>query len=127
LDAVIETQSNALIEKQKRLEVLKKKYASGCEARRQLYSNKSPDEEERCLNKAVADAEEVEKKARVLHNDLLQKLNNATTRVESLKRRIGLRDPELKKSGSWNLEELLNQLGLRTKNRFLGGQAKVLI
>lgn len=97
LGAVIETQSNALNEKREYLESLKKDYAAGCKERKELYGDKDPDDEERRLNKDISVSEEAERKARVLHNDLQQKLNAAKTQMESLKKRIGQRDPELKK------------------------------
>ncbi len=98
LDAVIETQSDALAEKKERLETLKKEYATGCGERKQLYGDRSPDDEELRLNKSVSVAEDAEKKARVLHNELQQKWNTAKTHVESLKKRIDQRESELKKS-----------------------------
>lgn len=97
LGAVIEIQSNALNEKREYLESLKKDYAAGCKERKELYGDKDPDDEERRLNKDISVSEEAERKARVLHNDLQQKLNAAKTQMESLKKRIGQRDPELKK------------------------------
>lgn len=97
LGAVIEIQSNALNEKREYLESLKKDYAAGCKERKELYGDKDPDDEERRLNKDISVSEEAERKARVLHNELQQKLNAAKTQMESLKKRIGQRDPELKK------------------------------
>ncbi len=97
LDAVIDTQVKALTEKQENLERLKKELADGTEERKQLYGDKKPDEEEGRLNKFIADAEEAEKKARSLNTELQQKLTTAKTHVESLKKRIEQRSPELKK------------------------------
>ena len=98
LDAVIETQSNALAERRAHLEALKKAHTAGSDERKDLYGDKSPDDEENRLNKAVSDAEGAEKNARDLHNELQQKLNTAKTHVESLKKRIDQREPELRKS-----------------------------
>jgi len=98
LDAVIKTQSNALSEKREHLETLKKELTAGSDERKELYGDKTLDDEELCLNKTVADAEEAEKKARIRHSELQQKLNTAKTHVESLKKRIDQRDPELKKA-----------------------------
>ena len=52
LDAVMETQSNALVEKQGRLDTLKKEHAAGSGEREELYGDKNPDDEESRLNKA---------------------------------------------------------------------------
>ena len=96
LDAVIETQSTALNEKLERLETLKKELASGSEERNALYGDKNPDDEEHRLNNAISDAEGAEKQVRERHNELQQKWNTAQAHVESLKKRIDLREPELR-------------------------------
>jgi exonuclease SbcC len=98
LDAVIDTQVKALTEKQETLERLKKELADGTEERKQLYGDKKPDDEEGRLNKAIADAEKAEKKARDLNTELQQKLTTAKTHIEALKKRIEQRTPELQKA-----------------------------
>jgi exonuclease SbcC len=98
LDAVIDTQVKALTEKQENLERLKKELTEGTEERKQLYGDKKPDDEEGRLNKAIADAEKAEKKARDLNTELQQKLTTAKTHIESLKKRIEQRTPELQKA-----------------------------
>ncbi|ASQ90781.1 chromosome segregation protein SMC [Prosthecochloris sp. GSB1] len=98
LEAVIDTRVKALAEKQENLKRLKKALADGTEERKQLYGDKKPDDEEGRLNKAIADAEEAEKKARDLNTGLQRKLTTAKTHVESLKKRIEQRMPELKKA-----------------------------
>ena len=98
LDAVIDTQTHALAEKQERLETLKKEYATGCDERKQLYGDKHPDDEELRFTQAIAVAEGVEKIAGTRHTELQQKLNTAKAHVESLKKRIHEREPELKES-----------------------------
>ncbi len=98
LDAVIDTQVKALTQKQETLERLKKELADGTEERKQLYGDKKPDDEEGRLNKAIADAEKAEKKARDLNTELQQKLTAAKTHIEFLKKRIKQRTPELKKA-----------------------------
>jgi len=98
LDAVIDTQVKALAEKQEKLEQQKKDLADGTEERKKLYGDKKPDDEEGRLNKAIADFEEAEKKARSLNTELQQKLTTAKTHAESLKKRIEQRKPELKKA-----------------------------
>jgi len=98
LDAVIDTQVKALTEKQENLERLKKELAYDQNERKLVYGDKKPDEEEGRLNKFIADAEEAEKKARSLNTELQQKLTTAKTHVESLKKRMEQRSPELKKA-----------------------------
>jgi exonuclease SbcC len=98
LDAVIDTQVKALTEKQENLERLKKELTDGTDERKKLYGDKKPDEEEVRLNKAITDAEKAEKKSRDLNTELQQKLTMAKTHVDSLKKRIEQREPELKKA-----------------------------
>lgn len=97
LDAVVETKSAALAKKRKRLETLEKELAAGSNERNVLYGDKNPDDEERRLNKAISDAEDVEKQARECHNKLQQKWNTTKTNVESLMKRIDQREPELRR------------------------------
>lgn len=98
LDAVIDTQVKALTEKQETLERLKKELADATEERKQLYGDKKPDDEESRLHKAIADAERAEKKARDLNTELQQKLTTAKTHIDSLKKRIEQRTPDLQKA-----------------------------
>lgn len=95
---MIDTQVKALTEKQESLERLKKELADGTEEQKQLYGDKKPDDEEGRLNKVIADAEKTEKKARDLNTELQQKLRTAKTHIDSLKKRIEQRAPELKKA-----------------------------
>ncbi len=96
LDAVVETQSAVLTEKLEHLEALKGQLATGSEERQALYGDKKPDDEERRLQQAVADAEDAERQARERYAELRQTWHTAKARVESLKKRIGQRVPELK-------------------------------
>jgi DNA repair protein SbcC/Rad50 len=98
LDAVIKTQGKALTEKQENLERLKKEHTSETDERKNLYGDKKPDDEENSLNKAIADAEEAAKKARSLNTELQKKLTTVKTHIESLKKRIEQREPELNKA-----------------------------
>ena len=118
LDAVIETQSNALVEKRESLEALKKAHTAESDERKELYGDKNPDDEEQRLNKAVSNAESDEKKARDLHNGLQQKWNTAKTHVESLKKRIDQREPELRKSET-EFSAALEPVGFSDEEQFL--------
>lgn len=124
LEAVIETQSNALNEKREYLESLKKDYAAGCDERKELYGDKNPDDEEPCLNKSISVAEEAERKARALHNDLQQKLNTAKTQIEALKKRIGQRDSELRELEA-EFTEALGLAGFSDEKQFLEARLTV--
>ena len=78
---MIETQVKELNEKQENLAGLKKDHAAGMDERQKLYGDKKPDDEEGRLNKAIAVAEEAEKKARNLNTELQQKLTTVKTHV----------------------------------------------
>lgn len=118
LDAVIDTQVKALAEKQETLERLKKELVDGTEERKQLYGDKKPDDEDGRLNKAIADAEKAEKKARDLNTELQQKLTTAKTHIDSLKKRIEQRTPELKKAEA-DFSTALTPAGFTDEKAFL--------
>ena len=118
LDAVIQAQSRTLAENRGRLETLKKEHTARSDERKDLYGDKNPDDEEFRLNKAVSAAESAEKKARDLHNELQTKLNTAKTHVKSLKKGIGQRDPELKKSET-EFSTSLGPAGFSDEEQFL--------
>ncbi len=84
LDAIIDTRSNALAEKQAALETTRKEYETGQAERQELFGNKSPDTEETRLNKAVSDSELAEKQARTDHDEARQKHNSAKVNIASL-------------------------------------------
>lgn len=98
LDAVMDTQVKALTEKQNALERLKWELADGTKERKQLYGDKQPDDEDGRLNTAIADAEKAEKNKRDLTTKLQQELTTAKTNMDSLKKRIEQRTPELQKA-----------------------------
>ncbi|MGR7919645.1 AAA family ATPase [Zobellella denitrificans] len=118
LNAVIETQSTALAEKRERLEILKKELSAGNDERKALYDDKNPDDEERRLNKAVSDAEGAERQARELHNEIQQKWNTAKAHVESLKKRIDQREPELSRLTT-EFSAALASVGFSNEEQFL--------
>ena len=121
LDAVIETQSTALVEKLEHLEILKKELATGSDERNALYGDKNPDDEERRLNKTIADAEGAEKLARERHNELQQKWNTAKARVESLEKRIDQREPELRELET-EFSAALSPVGFSNEEQFLAAR-----
>ncbi len=95
LSAVVETRRIALNEKQERLKNQERQYCSECEERKSLYGDKNPDNEEKRLNKAVSDTEKTEKSARKGHEEQNRLWNAAKNNVESLKKLISEREPEL--------------------------------
>jgi len=121
LDAVIETQSTALAEKRERLETLKTEFAAGNDERKALYDDKNPDEEERGLNKAVFDAEDAERQARDQHNQLQQRWHTAKAHVESLRKRIDQREPELARMET-DFSAALTPVGFSDEEQFLGAR-----
>ncbi len=118
LDAVIENQSAVLAEKLERLEALKKEFTAGSDERNALYGDKNPDDEERRFNKAISDAEAAEKQVRERHNELQQKWNTAKVHVASLKKRIDLREPELRRLET-EFSAALAPVGFSNEEQFL--------
>ncbi|MEJ1360566.1 MAG: AAA family ATPase [Candidatus Sedimenticola sp. (ex Thyasira tokunagai)] len=121
LDAIIETQSTVLAEKRERLETMKTELTAGSEERKALYGDKNPDDEELHLNKAVSDAEGAEKQAREGHNELQQKWNTAKAHVESLKKRIDQREPELRRLET-EFSAALAPVGFSNEEQFLAAR-----
>jgi|TARA_A100001518_G_scaffold33_1_gene15 exonuclease SbcC len=121
LDAVIETQSTSLAEKRERLETLKTEFAAGNDERKALYDDRNPNEEERGLNKTVFDAEVAERQARDQHNQLQQRWHTAKAHVESLRKRIDQREPELGRMET-DFSEALTPVGFSDEEQFLGAR-----
>ena len=118
LDAVINTQVKALAVKKENLEQLKIKLFEGKEERKQLYGEKKPNDEEERLNKLIVDADEAERKARNFHSEVQQKLTTAITHVESLKKSIMLRTPELNDAET-NFSASMISVGFADEKTFL--------
>ncbi len=97
LDAIIKTQSDGLKNKQQHLIALKKEYTKENNARKELYGDKNPDEEEARLYQNIADTEKIQNNINDQHAEQQQKLNATKTRMDSLKERINKRRPELQK------------------------------
>lgn len=118
LDAVIETQSTALTEKREGLKRLKQEHADAVDERKKWYGVKKPDDEEGRLNKAIADAEGNEKTARNLNTELQQKLSTAKSHIETLKNRIGQREPELQRAET-DFSLVLTSVGFVDEKQFV--------
>ena len=118
LGAVIETQTNSLTEKKERLETLRKELTTKSDERKTLFGEKNPDDEESRLNDAVSDAEDTERQVRELYNEIQQNWNTANADVESLKKRINKREPELTKLETEFLAAI-EPLGFSDEDNFL--------
>ncbi len=117
LDAVIDTQVTTLADNQENLERLRKDLAETTGERKQLYGDKEPDEEEERLIRAVAAAEKAERTARELDTELRQAMTAAKTNIESIKKRIEQRAPELKLAES-NFSTALIQASFADEKSF---------
>jgi len=87
-DAVIDTRSTALVEKQTALDAIKKEYETGNLERQELFGDKSPDAEENKQSKAISEAEILEKSVRNAYDEVREKLNSAKVNIASVKERI---------------------------------------
>ena len=118
LAAVIEAQSAALAQQQEHLEQLKTEVAVERNERMALYAEKKPDVEEMRMNQVLSVAEDAEKQTRNRYNELLQKLTSEKTQIETLKKRIEGRTPELKNSEVF-FAAALAPLGFTDETHFL--------
>ena len=98
INAVIETKSEALVEKRENLRLLEEENTERIDERKALYGDKDPDIADGLLHQAIATAEEEEKKARAMNVEAQQNLNTARANVELLKKRIEQRESELDKA-----------------------------
>lgn len=117
LDSVAETRNDALAELRTGLEDLKKKFADTTAARKDLYGNKTPDEEELRLETAVTEAEDAERRIRELQVQLQKDLNSATTQVDALNESIAKRQPKLAGLET-DFRAALETAGFPTEERF---------
>lgn len=118
LDAIIETQSIALGEKQAHLETLQQELATEKTERSTLYGNKDPDHEEQRLTEAISQAEIAEKQARNLHHELQQKWSAVHNHVTSLEKQIAAREPDLTRVHTEFIAEVV-RLGFADESQFL--------
>lgn len=95
LDAVIETRCKALDEKRAELDIIRNDLAVGNDKRRERFGTKNPDVEEQRLDKAVTEAEQAEKSACAVHDEVRQRLSSAQTNIVLLQDRISKRASEL--------------------------------
>ena len=95
LDAIMQTLSETLKEKQGVLDVHKKNINKLTAERTKLYNQKNPDTEEARLEGLITEAENFEKAARDSRDQIMQKLNELKTRITALKESTVKRKPEL--------------------------------
>ena len=107
LDAVIDTRSTTLAEKQTALDALKKEYESGNLERHDLFGDKSPEDEESKLSKAISEAEILEKSVRTAYDEVREKLSSAKVNIASVKERIETGAAKLKQLESDFATQLL--------------------
>ncbi|MBW2607016.1 MAG: AAA family ATPase [Deltaproteobacteria bacterium] len=95
LDAIKQTLSETLKEKQGVIDAHKKDLDKLTAERIGLYGQKNPDTEETRLEGLITEAEKSEKAARDSRNQIRQRLNELKTRITVLKESTAKRKPEL--------------------------------
>jgi len=93
--ALIESQTQLLKDNNSTLEKLKDEINHLELERQHLFANKDPDKEQERLNNLLAEAESVEKKARIDWSDCQQKLNSTQVRLHSHEEQIKLQSTQL--------------------------------
>lgn len=94
LDAVTESQSGDLAQRQARLAALKTQLRAATDERKALFADNRPDVEEARLQDAVTAAEGAERQARERHSELQQQWHSARIHADSLRQRVAQREPE---------------------------------
>jgi len=124
LDAIIETHNQSLSDKQNALDTFKKEFEDQSVERSELFGLKEPDEEENRLEKLVSIAEQVEKNARIEHDEGKQLLNSIKVRITSLQECISIRIPELQ-SLETDFIDGLNKAGFTDEQSFMTNRLSV--
>ncbi len=118
INAVIETQSGTLVNKQAALDVAKKEYRAVNATRGELFGNKCPDTEEERWTKAITIAEQAEKQARALLDNAQQKRDVTATTITALKERTAKSVFHLEPLESGFVTDL-QRAGFPNENQFL--------
>jgi len=95
LEAVISTQGQILIDREKSLQTLNKEYADQIAERRGVFGSDKPDVVEERLEKRVSEAELAEKATRRERDEAGRRLHEVKVHIASLRERIAARIPEL--------------------------------
>ncbi len=95
LNAIIETQTEALHKQHSYLQTLQQNYDDKKKKRQHLYGNKQPDEEAQRLYQAVLDAEKEEKTAQLSYDEQEKRLHSANDQINALLQHIAQRQPGL--------------------------------
>jgi len=117
LEWIIEVQRTTQNERKTRLESQNTELGAKKEERHRLFGNKIPDAEEASLIATITKAEQEEKNCRDQQSKHQGELTAARTRVDSLKKSINKRSPELNSLESGFLESL-QILGIKDENEF---------
>ena len=118
LDAIIDTRSKALTQKQAALETTRERFETISSGRRELFGNKVPDDEETRMNKTITETELAEKLARTAYDEVKQKLTAVKVHIASLSERIENRVSKLKVMES-TFSSYLRQVGFADEKQFL--------
>lgn len=117
LDGIIEVHRNTMTQSKTKLESQNTELGIKKEERHKLFGDKTPDAEEASLNAAIVKAEQEEKTCRDLQSRHHSELTTARTKVDSLKKSIDRRNPELNSLESGFLEAL-QILGIKDENEY---------
>ena len=117
LDAIQETHEKILLEKHAVLNTCKKEFENQNLERQNLFGTKNPDAEEARLEKAVDDAQLMEKNARSAWDAARQLYHTVIVQISALKSRIDGRIAE-HKSLEESFSELLHTTGFADESQF---------
>lgn len=121
LEDIIGMQAQALAEQQHRLDVMNHRLADARQERQSIYGDKQPDQEEKRLNAIIVAAETAERQAQESNLELQQRWTAGKTRVEELKQRLSLREPELAQQERGFLDAL-SAAGFASQEQFLSAR-----
>jgi len=97
IESIIETRNTTLIEKKAALSTLKEEFKQTKTERQTLFGGKLPDKEEARINKAVSDAEQLEKQEQSSFAEAKQTHISVKAQIAELNKQIENRSTELQK------------------------------
>lgn len=95
MDEILKTLNKSLIEKKELLCTRQKDLEKLTQDRKDLYGRKDPEREEAQLDGRISRAEQYEKTAREIRDEIKQQLNDLKTRIATFKENTAKRKPEL--------------------------------
>ncbi len=122
--AVVDTLTQELEDKQKRLDDLREEFSKGQKNREEIYGGKNPDEEERQLTNGIVRAEKKVNDSREALQEVIQKWTKAESEIQTLEKRIEEKVEEIIRRTS-TFSTSLTTAGFKDEEQFLQARLSI--